>query len=169
MAWRAALFLAAILAGPADAQSERPVVPPGAVRAAPHPFDEDADARQAVGQALAAARAAGKPLMIEFGANWCSDCRILAGIMALEPVGRWVEAHYVVVRVDVGRFNRNLDLAKEWGVPLHAIPSVVVAAPDGRILNGDQIEALGEAGSMAPQAVVDLLVRWAPGENGHGS
>lgn len=165
MAWRAALIVTMALAsiGAAGAQSAAPpVVAAGSVRAAPHPYDESADARRAVNDAIVASRAAGRPVLIDFGANWCPDCRVLAGILALDPVRRWVDAHYTVVEVDVGRFNKNLDLARDYGVKLHAIPTVVVVAPDGRILNADQVEALGDAGSMSPQAVVDLLVRWAP-------
>src|SRR5580704_10275934 len=69
----------------------------------PYPYDEHADADAAVAQAKAQALAARKLLLVDLGGNWCPDCRILAGAMALPEVRAFVDAHYVVVTVDVGR------------------------------------------------------------------
>src|SRR5437879_10022686 len=43
--------------------------------AAPLPYDESADAKAAVQQALAAAKESRIPVFVLFGANWCEDCR----------------------------------------------------------------------------------------------
>src|ERR1700740_2727222 len=45
--------------------------------AAPLPYDESADAKAAVKQALAAAKESRVPVFVIFGANWCEDCRAL--------------------------------------------------------------------------------------------
>src|SRR5579864_8096359 len=76
----------------------------------PLPYDESADAARQVAQATARARAEGKKLLIDLGGNWCPDCRVLAGVMALPEVAAFVRRHYVVVTVDIGRMDRNLDI-----------------------------------------------------------
>src|SRR5260221_13987439 len=45
--------------------------------AAPLPYDESADAKPAVKQALDAAQATQLPELVIFVANWCPDCRAL--------------------------------------------------------------------------------------------
>ena len=49
----------------------------------PLPYDEAADANAAVDRARSEARRKGKRLIIDLGGNWCPDCRVLAGTMAL--------------------------------------------------------------------------------------
>ena len=46
------------------------------------PSDAAADIRAA----LARAKADGKHLLLDFGADWCPDCRVLGSLMESEPV-----------------------------------------------------------------------------------
>ena len=82
----------------------------------PLPYDEAADASRQVAQAKARARAEGKRLLIDLGGNWCPDCRVLAGIMALPEVAAFLRRHYVVVTVDVGRMDKNMHIPLHYGV-----------------------------------------------------
>ena len=125
------------------------------------PYDEAADAAGEVGRAFAAARRSGRLVLLDFGANWCPDCRVLAGMMVEPAVASFLGAHFETVRVDVGRFDRNMDLARRYGVTIKAIPALLVLTPDGRLLDPDGTVALGNARSMTTQAVVDLLAAWA--------
>src|SRR5258708_39457294 len=72
------------------------------------PYDEAADARAELDRALAWAKAAGRRVLVDFGGNWCPDCRVLGSVLALEPVRRFVDARYVVVARHVGRFSKKL-------------------------------------------------------------
>jgi thiol-disulfide isomerase/thioredoxin len=127
------------------------------------PFDESADANAAVANAFARAKAEHKRVLIDLGGNWCADCRILAGIMALPEVQRFLDAHYVVVSVDVGRFNRNLQIPARFGITerLEGVPSLLIANADGKLIDAGHIAALADARSMTPQAIADWLARWA--------
>lgn len=127
------------------------------------PYDESADADAAVTKAFARAKVEHKRVLIDLGGNWCADCRILAGVMALPEVKHLLDTHYVVVLVDVGRFNRNLQIPARFGITkrLEGVPSVLVAEPDGRLLDAGHIAALDDARSMTPQAIADWLARWA--------
>jgi thiol:disulfide interchange protein len=82
--------------------------------------------------AIKTAREQNKFLMVEFGANWCEDCVALARNLEQGETRDYFEKHFVILKVDVGRFDRNLDLAKSIGVDLDkGIPTAVFFAPDG--------------------------------------
>jgi thiol:disulfide interchange protein len=127
------------------------------------PYDEKADANAAVAKAFAQAKAEHKRVLIDLGGNWCADCRILAGVMGLPEVQHFLAAHYVVVSVDVGRFNRNLQIPARFGITqrLEGVPSVLIADPDGRLIDAGHIAALADARSMTPQAIADWLAQWS--------
>jgi thiol-disulfide isomerase/thioredoxin len=131
----------------------------------PYPYDEHADAERAVADARARAAAAGKLLLIDLGGNWCPDCRILAATMELPDLRGFIAAHYVVVTVDVGRFDRNLQIPARYGVHgrLAGMPSVLIVDPDGdRLIDAGHTAALADARSMSPQALADWLAQWLP-------
>ena len=126
------------------------------------PFDERSDADAAVDAAFAQARAEHKLVLINLGANWCADCKILAGIMALPDLKPFVQAHYVVVDVDVGRINRNLQIPARFGLAgrPEAVPCILIADSDGRLLDRGRTEALEDMRALTPQAVADWLAQW---------
>jgi thiol-disulfide isomerase/thioredoxin len=156
-----AVLVAGGVAFAAPQQVARPVITLDKVQAAAHPYDETADAHQSLAAAIAAAKRSGKKVLVDFGANWCPDCRALGGILGVDQIQAYVKANYEVAVVDVGRFNKNLDIAADYGVKIHGIPTVMVIDPaSNQVLNRDGLEALGDAGTMPPQAVVDQLVSW---------
>jgi thiol-disulfide isomerase/thioredoxin len=137
-----------------------PAVTPDQAKPIAAPYDTQADAHEAVSAAFATARASGRKVMIDFGGNWCPDCRALAGVLASPEVKPWVDQGFVTVLVDVGRFKKNLDIAAQYGVKITAAPTVLIVTPDGKLLNKDNVFALADARTMSPQAVVDLLATW---------
>jgi thiol:disulfide interchange protein len=127
-----------------------------------HPYDETANADRVVDAALARARHSHKLVLIDLGGNWCADCRILAGVMELPEMRSFLSAHYEIVSVDVGRFNKNLQIPARYGITtrLAGVPSVLVVTPDGTLVDRDHISALADARSMTPQAIADWLAQW---------
>jgi thiol-disulfide isomerase/thioredoxin len=128
------------------------------------PYDTSLNADAAVDDALARARRNGKRVLIDLGGNWCPDCRILAGIMELPQVDGFLRAHYEMVCVDVGRFDRNLQIPARFGITdrLEGVPSVLIVDADGRLINAGHTAALADARHMTPQALADWLAEWAP-------
>ena len=124
------------------------------------PYDTNEDAHAAVDAAFARAHANGHKVMLDFGGNWCPDCRALAGVLANPAVQAWTGDNYETVLIDVGRFKKNLDIAQRYGVKITAAPTVLVLTPSGKLLNPDHVFALADARYMSSQAVVDLLARW---------
>ena len=98
------------------------------------PYDEKAEARAVLARGLEQARSSGKNLLVVFGANWCPVC------LQLDPAihdrnGRLGEDRFVIVKVDVGRFDRNIDLVRTHGNPIgKGIPGAAIVSPQGETL-----------------------------------
>jgi hypothetical protein len=127
------------------------------------PYDEAANADAAVNAAFARAKKSHKPVLMDLGGNWCGDCIILDNVMRLPEVKHFVDTHYETVSVDVGRFNRNLQIPARFGITkrLEGVPSVLIATPDGKLVNEGQIAALADARTLTPQAIADWIAQWA--------
>jgi thiol-disulfide isomerase/thioredoxin len=138
-----------------------PALPPGQATPVAHPYDETEDAHAAVAAAFTRAKLTGRIVLLDFGGNWCPDCRMLAGVLEDPRVKQWTDQNFQVVMIDVGRFKKNLDIAARWGVTLHAAPTVLAVTPQGKLLNGDDVTGLADARSFSEQAVVDMLARMA--------
>lgn len=128
-----------------------------------HPYDENADATAAVDAAFARAKANGKRVLIDLGGNWCGDCIVLANIMQLPEMKPYIAAHFEVVTVDVGRFDKNLQIPARFGITkrLEGVPAVIIAEADGTFVNPGKITALSDARHMTPQGIADWLAQWA--------
>ena len=127
------------------------------------PYDEAANADAQVAAAFARAQKSHKRVLIDLGGNWCGDCIILANFVKLPEMHRFMEARYEEVSVDVGRFNRNLQIPARFGFTkrLEGVPALLIATPDGKLVNGDNIFATADARNMTPQALADYLARYA--------
>jgi thiol:disulfide interchange protein len=127
------------------------------------PYDEKANADADVAAAFARAQKSHKRVLIDLGANWCVDCIVLANFIRLPEINRFVEGHYETVVVDVGRFNRNLQIPARFGFTqrLVGVPTLLVATSDGKLLNQNDVFAISDAHSMTPQAIADYLAKYA--------
>ena len=132
----------------------------------PYPYDEAADAAAAsaaVARAKVRAAKAHKLLLVDLGGNWCGDCRILYATMELPEVKAFVDRHYEVVLVDVGRFDKNLQIPAAYGITrrLEGVPALLVVDPrSNRLVDAGHVAALADARSMTPQALADWLAQW---------
>lgn len=123
-------------------------------------YDEAADARAAIERARSMAVAAGKRVLLVFGANWCGDCRVLDSAMKQGRLKALLDDRFVVVKVDVGRFDRNVDIAQRYGVPLKkGIPTVAVLAADGSASFVTSGGELANARAMGEESLFDFFDR----------
>ncbi len=127
------------------------------------PYDEAANADAQVAAAFARAQKSHKRVLIDLGGNWCVDCLVLSNFLRLPEMRRFMDAHYEEVLVDVGRFNRNLQIPARFGVTkrLEGVPALLIATPDGKLVNGNNVFATADAHNMTPQALADYLARYA--------
>lgn len=106
------------------------------VLAAAGPYDETANATQNIKSALAEAKAKKKLVLIQFGTNRCADCLALDKGLKAGKLSRFVDSHFVVVHVDVGDSDRNMDIVQSIGNPIaKGMPAVVVTRAAARLLS----------------------------------
>jgi thiol:disulfide interchange protein len=127
------------------------------------PYDEAVNADAQVAAAFARAQKSHKRVLIDLGGNWCVDCLVLDNFVRLPEMRRFMAAHYEEVLVDVGRFNRNLQIPARFGITkrLEGVPALLIVTPDGKLVNGGDIFATAEAHDMTPQAVAAYLAKYA--------
>ena len=126
------------------------------------PYNETANADADVDAAFVRAKASGRKVLIDLGGNWCPDCIILANVMAMPDLKPWLEARYEIVAVDVGRFDRNLQVPARFGLTqrLKGVPTVLIVTPDGKLVNDGDPFTLANATAMSPQKIADWLAQW---------
>lgn len=126
-------------------------------------YDENADARQQIASAVAQALKAGKNIALDFGANWCPDCHALDAQMHNPELANLIEKNYVVVHIDVGRFDKNIDIAKKYGVPIHhGIPAIAILNSHGKLLYAQDQGQFADARSMSYNSFLEFFRKWAP-------
>jgi thioredoxin 1 len=101
------------------------------------------------------ARREGKRVLLEFVAPWCSDCREVAKIAAQEPAASVMHEKYVLVPVNVGRFDRNKALLREHEIQV--IAALVVIDPDGRHIAKTTLEPISKKDALTPQELAEWL------------
>ena len=125
-----------------------------------NPYNETADAKADIKQALTQAAPTKTPLILVFGANWCPDCRVLNSAMTHGSSAPLLARDFKIVKVDVGRMDKNLDVAKTYGVPLDkGIPAVAIISPSSEVLYVTKEGELANARSLGEQGIYDFLKR----------
>lgn len=130
----------------------------------PYPYDETANATAQVDAALKRARANGKRVMIKMGGNWCGDCRILQATMDLPEMKAFLNRNFEMVSVDVGRFDRNLQVPARYGITerLAGVPAILVVDPRSgqQLVSKAAVADLADARHMAPQDLANWIARY---------
>ena len=126
-------------------------------------FDEKADAHQQIAAAIGEASKTGKNIILDFGANWCGDFHALEAEMQKHELASLITRSYVVVNVDVGRFDKNLDLAHKYRIPLKkGIPALAVLDARGNLLYSQDEGQFQDARHMRFGAIKAFFQQWKP-------
>ncbi|MEP6739654.1 MAG: thioredoxin family protein [Caldimonas sp.] len=134
----------------------------GIAAAAALPYNDSADAKAELRQALAEASRSQLPVLVVFGANWCEDCRALDAALTNGRSAELMAQSFKVVKVDVGNFNRNLDIAASYGNPIKkGIPAAVVLSPTNEVLYATRAGELADARRMSESGIYDFFKRVA--------
>lgn len=125
------------------------------------PYDENANPQQDITNALAKSEEDGKLILLDFGANWCPDCIVLTTLFEDPAVKPFLEENFRMVRIDVGYWDKNLDISEQYGSPIASgIPAVVVLAPNGEIVASTKDGALANARTATAQEILAYLEQW---------
>lgn len=78
----------------------------------------------------------GKQPVIIFGGNWCPDCRILEGTLAMPTIKKFIDQHYQIMHIDIGRYDRNMELMNHLNIESKkGVPRVVILDLEKNIVN----------------------------------
>jgi len=126
-------------------------------------YKPNADAKAEITEGLSQAARAHKRVMLVFGGNWCYDCHVLDAAFHTTEIAPTLNRNYVVVHVDVGEYNKNLDIAKKYEVPLErGVPAAAILDSTGKLLVSQKNQEFEKARSMAPEDILAFLNKWKP-------
>jgi thioredoxin 1 len=106
-----------------------------ATTAADGPYNDAANAKADIKQALAQAMTNHTDVIVVLGANWCPDCMALESAMEKGSSAALLARDFQIVRVSVGHLDKNLDIAKSYGISVEkGVPDVVIISADNKVL-----------------------------------
>src|ERR1700744_3281813 len=130
------------------------------VAAAEMPYNDKADAKLKIQQALDQSITNHTPVIVVFGANWCPDCQMLSKAIKTGASAPLLAHDFKIVKVSVGHFDQNLEIAKSYGVPLEkGIPAVVILSTNNEVLYATRAGEIADAQKMGDTGIYEFFKR----------
>lgn len=129
-------------------------------------YDPKANGEGELERALKAARWRRKLVLLNLGANWCSDSHAMDRLLRTNaPIRRELRRHFIHVKIDVnqrGETARNSKIVARFDDPLRrGIPVLLILSASGELLNKDPYERLADDDHEHPAVVLNYLRSWA--------
>ena len=126
-------------------------------------YPDPAQAKADLATALKTAASAHKRIILDFGGDWCGDCQVL-DLYFHDPTNRPIlEANFVLVHVNIGQMDANLDLAEKYEIPLRrGVPALAVLDEHGKLLYSQKSGEFEAMRRMESSEVTKFLVQWKP-------
>jgi len=140
----------------------------GAANSAPHDiYPDPGQARADLAAALKTAAATHRRVLLDFGGNWCGDCQVLDLYFHDARNKPILEANFVLVEINIGNMDTNLDIAEKYGVPISkGVPALAVLSETGKLLYSQKNGEFEAMRRMESSSVTEFLVKWRPARTG---
>ena len=137
-------------------------LPASPARAAlPNIYPDPSQGAADIAAALKTAAADHKRVILDFGGNWCTDCYVLDFYFHDATNRPLLEADYVLVHVNIGRMDANLDIASLYQIPLNrGVPALAVLDSHGKLLYSQKSGEFEAMRGMQSSAVTAFLNSW---------
>jgi len=135
----------------------------GALAAERAIYPDPSHATADIAAALKTAAASHKRVLLDFGGDWCGDCQAL-DLYFHDTTNRPIlEANFVLVHVNIGHMDANVEIAEKYGIPLHkGVPALAVLDEKGVLLYSQKGGEFEDMRNMESAAVTKFLMRWKP-------
>ncbi|HEY1255779.1 MAG TPA: thioredoxin family protein [Terracidiphilus sp.] len=124
-------------------------------------YPDPSQAQADLAAALKTAASAHKRILLDFGGDWCGDCQVL-DIYFHDPVNRPIlETNFVLVHVNIGHMDANVDLAENYGIPLHkGVPALAVLDEHGKLIYSQRSGEFEDMRHLESSALTKFLLQW---------
>jgi thioredoxin 1 len=130
-------------------------------------YPDPAQAKPEIAAALKTAAQTHRRILLDFGGNWCGDCQVLDIYFHNAENRQILDANFVLVHVNVGQYDANLDLAAKYSIPLErGVPALAVLSEAGKLLYSQKAGEFEAMRRLDPSAVTRFLVQWKPTKQG---
>lgn len=124
-------------------------------------FDPKRDADQDIAQAIAAARHAGKRVLLDFGGDWCPYCHEIDALFEQHADLRQLrDDRFIVVPVYYDSEHKRELLQSRFSKVL-GIPHLFVLDSDGSLLHSQHVFDLRKDGSYSADYMRAFLEKWS--------
>jgi len=100
-----------------------------------------------------------KSILLVFGADWCPWCNRLSKLFdENEKIASILNKDYTLIKVDVGKWDKNLNLAEKYRVERKAgIPAIVILDCKGKWIKFQETSVLEEGKGYSEKTVLKFL------------
>lgn len=126
-------------------------------------YPDPSQAKADLAAALKTAAATHKRILLDFGGDWCGDCQVL-NIYFHDATNRPIlDANFVLVEINIGQMDVNVDLAEKYGVPLHkGVPALAVLDEHGALLYSQKSGEFEDMRHLESSDLTKFLLQWKP-------
>jgi thioredoxin 1 len=136
---------------------------PQPIESKPNLYPDPAEARTDIGVALSVAAREHRRVLLDFGGNWCYDCHVLDATFHYPDVAKILEPNFIVVHINIGQYDKNLDLAAKYQIPLKkGVPGLAVLDSSGKLLVSQEQGDFENTTKIGLKDVENFLNRWKP-------
>jgi thiol:disulfide interchange protein len=126
-------------------------------------YPDPSQAKADLAAALKTAAATHRRVLLDFGGNWCGDCQVLDIYFHDASNKPILDKNFVLVDINVGHMDANLDIAEKYGVPIkRGVPALAVLSEHGELLYSQKNGEFEAMRNLQSSALTEFLVKWRP-------
>lgn len=129
--------------------------------AMPDIYPEPSQAKADLAAAMRSAAVTHRRVIVDFGGNWCPDCHVLDAYFhdaVNQPI---LDAHFVIIHVNVGLFDQNIEIADHYKIPVQkGVPALAVLDGRGKLLYSQKVGEFKSMRYMQSRDVTQFLQQW---------
>ena len=130
-------------------------------------YPDPTHAKTDLASALKSAAQSHKRILLDFGGNWCADCLVLDSYFENAQNRPLLDANFILVHINIGRYDANLDIAAKYQIPLQrGVPAIAVLSETGNLLYSQKSGEFESMRRIDPSTVTSFLTKWKPSKAG---